>query len=194
MDKKGVLCPVCQKHTFAEMGDYDICPICFWENDGYQYDSPQESGANRLSLNDYKKWWQKLNEVVLPLMTKYDVEKSPLASWTFGELIVPRENIRAFVDELTQNEIEIRLSFYNVCEEFGYDKNTFVSYPLCEGESIEEINNECLDIIFCDDPMHICKKYGLKQVYDLLRKNNYKHSFWLSLTPNIAINPNPTKI
>ena len=27
-------CPCCQSKTLTERGGYDICPVCFWEDDG----------------------------------------------------------------------------------------------------------------------------------------------------------------
>lgn len=50
-----ISCPVCGKYTFRAEGDYDICPVCGWENDDIQIDYPDETGANELSLNDYRK-------------------------------------------------------------------------------------------------------------------------------------------
>jgi len=45
-------CPVCEKHDFEESGDYDICPVCNWENDDIQADDPDfGGGANEMSLN-----------------------------------------------------------------------------------------------------------------------------------------------
>lgn len=46
-------CPCCHYYTFDEpVGDtYDICPICFWEDDGWQLENPDEAGgANNVSL------------------------------------------------------------------------------------------------------------------------------------------------
>lgn len=31
-------CPICGKYEFEEYGNYDICLVCNWENDGLQYD------------------------------------------------------------------------------------------------------------------------------------------------------------
>lgn len=54
MDK--ALCPVCEKHFFARSGDYDICPVCKWENDPVQfYDHNYAGGANVLCVNDFRK-------------------------------------------------------------------------------------------------------------------------------------------
>lgn len=47
-------CPCCGYYTFDELpaGTYDICPVCFWEDDGWQLDNPDaEGGANKVSLN-----------------------------------------------------------------------------------------------------------------------------------------------
>ncbi|MGM0924766.1 MAG: CPCC family cysteine-rich protein [Bacillota bacterium] len=46
-------CPCCGYKTLDEEppGTYDICSICFWEDDGVQYSDPDfEGGANQASL------------------------------------------------------------------------------------------------------------------------------------------------
>lgn len=56
MIKKGQICPVCGKHRFKEDDNFEICPICGWEDDGIQRDDPDyEGGANEMSLNQMKK-------------------------------------------------------------------------------------------------------------------------------------------
>ena len=47
-------CPCCAYYTFGERpnGNYNICPVCFWEDDLCAYDSPDESfDCNGVSLN-----------------------------------------------------------------------------------------------------------------------------------------------
>lgn len=57
-------CPVCGKYTFQSgPGSYEICPVCGWENDKAQYKDPNlKGGANRLSLKEYKKQYEKNHE------------------------------------------------------------------------------------------------------------------------------------
>ncbi|MGY2134888.1 CPCC family cysteine-rich protein [Hymenobacter sp. HD11105] len=46
--------PCCANYTFPEppTGHYDICPVCFWEDDPIQGDDPAyEGGANHVSLH-----------------------------------------------------------------------------------------------------------------------------------------------
>ena len=44
-------CPCCLSTLFAENGDYDICPLCKWENDKVQNEDPGfAGGANEESL------------------------------------------------------------------------------------------------------------------------------------------------
>lgn len=46
-------CPCCGYNTFIgkEHGQYDICPVCFWEDDPFQSSDPDlEEGANAFSL------------------------------------------------------------------------------------------------------------------------------------------------
>jgi hypothetical protein len=46
-------CPCCGYKTFDNVlnGSYEICPVCFWEDDPLQFNNPEfEGGANRMSL------------------------------------------------------------------------------------------------------------------------------------------------
>ena len=46
-------CPICGKYEFEEYGDYDIYPVCNWENDGLQYGAHYcAGGANHLRVNE----------------------------------------------------------------------------------------------------------------------------------------------
>jgi hypothetical protein len=58
MNKALFTCPCCGYETLPEpaSGTYDICPICFWEDDGVQLADPDyEGGANRPSLRQAQK-------------------------------------------------------------------------------------------------------------------------------------------
>ncbi|EPH6925283.1 TPA: CPCC family cysteine-rich protein [Proteus mirabilis] len=49
-------CPCCGNKTISELGDYEICPVCGWEDDPVQSEDPDFSGgANSNNLNDAKK-------------------------------------------------------------------------------------------------------------------------------------------
>ncbi len=51
-------CPVCGKYTFKDVDDYDICPICGWENETYGETYPDsDGGANSISLNESRRIW-----------------------------------------------------------------------------------------------------------------------------------------
>lgn len=48
-------CPCCGFLTFEERppGTYDICPVCFWEDDFVQFKDPTSCcGANGVSLEE----------------------------------------------------------------------------------------------------------------------------------------------
>jgi hypothetical protein len=48
-------CPCCGYKTLEEEppGTYAICPICFWEDDGVQFEDPDyPGGANTVSLRE----------------------------------------------------------------------------------------------------------------------------------------------
>ncbi len=51
-------CPCCGHYTLAKRPDntFQICPVCFWEDDGVQFDDPDyEGGANEMSLNQARR-------------------------------------------------------------------------------------------------------------------------------------------
>ncbi len=51
-------CPCCGYKTFTEEahGTYDICEVCYWEDDPNQFADPDdEDGANRVSLRQAQK-------------------------------------------------------------------------------------------------------------------------------------------
>ena len=46
------VCPCCEK---AEVGDFEICRVCGWENDYQQGSNPDmRGGANHMSLEEAK--------------------------------------------------------------------------------------------------------------------------------------------
>lgn len=54
-------CPCCGFLTLDEApsGTYDICNVCFWEDDGVQFRDPDyEGGANTVSLNQARENFQ----------------------------------------------------------------------------------------------------------------------------------------
>jgi anaerobic ribonucleoside-triphosphate reductase len=51
-------CPCCGSLTLSEMGGYEICPVCNWEDDPIQSADPDYAGgANRQSLNHARQTW-----------------------------------------------------------------------------------------------------------------------------------------
>lgn len=53
---KKYTCPCCGYKTLESEHEYDICPICFWEDDDIQFDDADFSGgANDVSLRQAQK-------------------------------------------------------------------------------------------------------------------------------------------
>lgn len=54
-------CPCCGFYTLEQpYGSYDICPVCFWEDDFIQLeDETYEGGANTVSLLQARKNFKK---------------------------------------------------------------------------------------------------------------------------------------
>lgn len=49
-----IACPCCGHATLTERGQYEICPVCFWEDDGQDNDDADRwrGGPNRVSLRE----------------------------------------------------------------------------------------------------------------------------------------------
>ncbi len=57
-------CKVCGMGDIERM--HEVCVFCGWEDDGVQNDDPDYTGgANKLSLNQYKKFWKENKEEIL---------------------------------------------------------------------------------------------------------------------------------
>jgi hypothetical protein len=55
-------CPCCGYKTFTQQpnGTYDICQVCFWEDDPIQLKDPDyEGGANKVSLKQGQRNFKK---------------------------------------------------------------------------------------------------------------------------------------
>jgi hypothetical protein len=50
-----ITCPCCGYKTLDSDGNYDICPICFWEDDPFQKENEYDLGANQIPLIEAQK-------------------------------------------------------------------------------------------------------------------------------------------
>lgn len=54
-------CPCCDHFTLDERGGYDICPVCFWEDDGLDVDQLDvRSGPNHMTLREGRHNFERL--------------------------------------------------------------------------------------------------------------------------------------
>ena len=69
---KRVKCHICGYYTFEEgLGlTFDICHVCFWEDDIFDYDGPDaDTGANCVSLQEARENYLKIG-AILPNNTR----------------------------------------------------------------------------------------------------------------------------
>ncbi|AAS63721.1 hypothetical protein CQP30_07490 [Yersinia pestis] len=58
-------CQCCGSKTIDNLGDYEICPICKWEDDPIQSKEPDYvGGANKMSLNEAKEAYKQGRKVI----------------------------------------------------------------------------------------------------------------------------------
>ena len=59
-------CPCCRFLTIGEEppGTFEICPVCFWEDDNVQFEDPDYTGgANRVSLSQARENFRLLGAI-----------------------------------------------------------------------------------------------------------------------------------
>lgn len=80
--KKRFPCPCCGCLTYPAVpkGEYDICPVCFWEDGPSAYENPDDIGCNGVSLTDASKNFRTFGacrEDMLPHVRKPYPEELP---------------------------------------------------------------------------------------------------------------------
>jgi hypothetical protein len=59
-------CPVCGYLTLNERSGYDICSICFWEDDGIDdFEENEKSGPNHMTLKEGREIFQEAKRKML---------------------------------------------------------------------------------------------------------------------------------
>jgi hypothetical protein len=62
-------CPCCLHFTLHERSSYEICPVCFWEDDGW-LDEDEESGPNHITMGEGRESYKAIGSCD-PLMLKH---------------------------------------------------------------------------------------------------------------------------
>ena len=52
------LCPVCGEYIFKDKLSYDICPVCGWEDYGFENAPNDKPNPSMMSLNERKIWFE----------------------------------------------------------------------------------------------------------------------------------------
>ncbi len=63
-------CPICDYRTLGRHGEYEICAVCYWEDDGgpAEPDSQRHSPANRMSPAEAHANYQRFGAVEAPAL------------------------------------------------------------------------------------------------------------------------------
>ena len=68
--KEKYRCPCCNYRTLDdEPGSFDICPVCYWEDDNIQRDDPDyRGGANDISLHEARENYKKIGAISIEFL------------------------------------------------------------------------------------------------------------------------------
>ena len=50
-------CPLCGEYEFKDLLTYDICPVCGWEDNGFETDPDYKTHPSQMSFNERKAWF-----------------------------------------------------------------------------------------------------------------------------------------
>jgi hypothetical protein len=61
IDEGTYQCPCCDYFTLVNRGAYEVCPVCYWEDDGSDLATLDEpSGANHITLREARGNFERL--------------------------------------------------------------------------------------------------------------------------------------
>jgi hypothetical protein len=120
-------CPCCGYYTLDDgPGRFDICQVCYWEDDGIQADDPEYwGGANHITLNEAQANYKKIgaiepcflkrvrppldDELIGSAVEEVSVEeKKEFAQWHKANLLRQYFNIQKLLqrDDLTEETMQ----------------------------------------------------------------------------------------
>jgi len=74
--KKMYQCPCCDYFTLETKAGYDICPVCFWEDDGVEFENlDEESDPNHMTLREGRANFKKYGACDLTMVKNVLSEK-----------------------------------------------------------------------------------------------------------------------
>jgi len=109
--RKRRACSCCGFYTMVTgPGNHDVCPVCFWEDDGIQNDNPDfRGGANRVSLNEAKENYNEMGaceERFLQYVREPFFEEFPEDAFSDNE-ITPEDLLDEFWNEIDTSKDEL---------------------------------------------------------------------------------------
>lgn len=96
---KKYICPCCENYTFEEKpgNTYQICPVCYWEDDRREYeDEEYDGGANGISLKEARanyKAFGAVSEKMIPHVRKPEEDEMSGIDWRKPDTLPKRSEV-----------------------------------------------------------------------------------------------------
>jgi hypothetical protein len=108
------ICPCCGYLTLDDKpGSFDICPVCYWEDDNIQRNDPNyKGGANGISLIEARENYKKMGAISaeyidivrLPLEEEIPIDKIENVEWTADFINDPHSDSKLVIELLYNGE------------------------------------------------------------------------------------------
>ncbi|MFB9845542.1 CPCC family cysteine-rich protein [Mucilaginibacter ginsenosidivorans] len=71
-----ISCPCCGYKTLPTRSEYDICMVCYWEDDGLSgSDANRYSSVNKMTLDDVKRNFENLGVIAVEFLRHVDQDR-----------------------------------------------------------------------------------------------------------------------
>jgi hypothetical protein len=156
-------CPCCGYRTMDSDGNYDICPICFWEDDPFQKESEYDLGANQIPLIEAQKnyiSYGACEKRFVENVRKPNLQEERDPSW------------RVIKDDLYELKLACRKFKEGIYDIADLERNlSWISVPKDITEIVKQTENDLEMIRFCTSN-YMQREEAIEVVNNLLKRLN----------------------
>lgn len=156
-------CPCCGYRTMDSDGNYDICPICFWEDDPFQKENEYDLGANQIPLIEAQKnyiSYGACEKRIVEYVRKPNLQDKRDPNW------------RVINDDLYDLKLACRKFKEEIYDIADLERTlSWISVPKDITEVVKQTENDLAMIRFCSSD-YMKREEAIEVVNNLLKRLN----------------------